>query len=107
MHTEVSVKNPMRRAPGSMIESSLMLVDLRGVVFVGRHAGRRVAYAGELGRVDRRASGAHVADEGLGLVDAHVRVAREHDQVVDGVPGIGAAEAPVPRQRYLVDDRAV
>src|SRR4051794_23822387 len=106
MHTEVSVKNPIRRAPGSMIESSLMLVDLRGVVLVGRDAGRRVAYAGELGRVHRRAPGADVADEGLGFVVAHVRVAREHDQVVDGVPGVWAAEAPVPRQRDLVDDRA-
>src|SRR3954451_18173439 len=94
MQTLVSVKKPIRFAPGSMIESSLMLVDLRGMVLVGGDAGRRVADAGERTRIHRRAAGAHVADEGLGLVDARVGIAGEHDQVIGGVAGVRAAEAP-------------
>src|SRR5690349_238318 len=104
MHTDVSVKKPLRLAPGWMIESSLMLGDLRGMVLIGGDAGRRVAYAGELGRVLGAPSRAHVAHERLGLVDARVGIAAEHDQVVGRVAGVGPTEPPVPRQCDLVHD---
>src|SRR3954454_16251841 len=82
MHTVVSVKKPMRRAPGLTIESSLMLGDLGGVVAVGSDARGGVADAGELLGARRLPAGAHAAHERLGLVDRRVGVAGEQDQVV-------------------------
>src|SRR5687768_7395254 len=103
MHVVVSVKNPIRRASGLRTEISAMaLRPLGRVVFAG---GARVAGAlarQAFGRALAAAARADVARPRLRVLDRHVRVAREHDQVIDGVAGRGAEPPPVPRQRDLV-----
>src|SRR5689334_22118061 len=100
MHTVVSVKKPLRRVPGLMIDSSLPGIGLSRVVTV-RYGAALAGDVRESRGTARRASRAHTADEGLALVDRHVRVAGQRDQVVDRVAGVGRAEAPMPRQRDL------
>src|SRR4029078_935013 len=107
MQVVVSVKKPIRWAPGLMIESSPMVVELRRMVLVGGDAGRGVTDPRELARAAAVAAGADVDHERLSLVDRRVGVAREHDQIVGRVARDRPAGSPVPGQGDMVARRSV
>src|SRR3982750_4933389 len=90
MQTLVSVKKPIRSAM-SVAFLDAGTAPVRGEV--GQH-----------GRARRAAPGAHVAGTDLALLDEHVRVERDTEEVVGRVAGHQAGIAPVVREPDLVDD---
>src|SRR3989440_8315457 len=90
MQTLVSVKNPIRSA--------------MTVAFLDAGAAPVRGEVGQDGRAGRPAPGPDVAGTDLALLDEHVRVEHDAEEVVGRVAGHQPRVSPVVRQPDLMDD---